>query len=240
MESQSINGKSETAGRNLWTPLWRAVVFALAATSIACLLTEFYGFCPMRQFTLLIFGPSLAVLGVITASDAWRGDRRLYRAVMVGVIAGFVATISYDIFRLPFVFAKQWHIDSVVPAMNLYKVFPGFGAMILGQPTNQPSYSLAAHLIGWVYHFSNGITFGIMYVAMIGNLARRNWSWAIVMAAGLELAMLFTPYTSVFGIPLTARFVVVTLTAHIIFGIAMGLTTLWLGKRGAPASLVAV
>ncbi len=230
MEKDAINPASATSQRNLWTPLWRAIVFALAATSIACLLTEFYGLCPMRQFTFYIFVPALVVLGIITAVDGARGGRQLFRAVMIGTVAGFAATVSYDIFRLPFVFARELKITSVVPFMNLFKVFPRFGAMILGQPIEQPVYSLAAQLTGWGYHFSNGITFGIMFVAMVGFVTKRNWGWAIAMAAGLELGMLFTPYPGVFGIPVTTRFVIVTLTAHAIFGLAMGLTAMKLSK----------
>ncbi|MDB6063998.1 MAG: hypothetical protein JWR26_206 [Pedosphaera sp.] len=185
----------------------------------------------MQQFTLMIFVPALAVLGIITGIDGIRGDRKMFQAVLIGTVAGLVATISYDVFRLPFVFAREWHLTSVVPPMNLFKVFPRFGAMILGQPLEQTYYSLPTQLVGWTYHFSNGITFGIMYVAMIGNIARRNWAWAVVMAAGLELGMLFTPYPNVFGIPLSTRFVLVTLMAHGIFGVAMGLTALRLSRR---------
>ncbi len=212
-----------------WTTPWRAVIFALAGTSIASLLVEFYNLCPMRQFTFYVFAPAVAALAVITAMDAARGGRRLWRAVLIGAVAGFAATVAYDVFRLPFVFSREWHLTGVVPAMNLFKVFPRFGAMILGQPMEQPHYSATAQLTGWAYHFSNGITFGVMYVAMAGNAAKRSWGWAVLMAAGLELGMLFTPYPGVFGIPLTTRFVVVTLTAHIIFGVVMGLTArrLW-------------
>jgi hypothetical protein len=209
---------------NRWTTPWRAAVFALAATSIASLLVEFYGLCPMRQFTFFVFVPALAALAVIAAADGLREGGQLWRAVMVGALAGFAATVAYDVFRLPFVFAREWHLTAVIPFMNLFKVFPRFGAMILGQPREQPEYSTTAQLTGWAYHFSNGITFGVMYVAMMGNAAKRGWGWAVLMAAGLELGMLFTPYPGVFGIPLTARFVAVTLTAHIIFGVVMGLT----------------
>jgi|SRR5579872_3190010 len=231
MDSTTKSLMAQPRQRNLWTPLGRVVVFGLAATSIACLLAEFYGLCPMRQFTLFIFVPALVMLGIISVADAWREGGQLFRAVVIGVAAGLVATVSYDVFRLPFVFARELSITRVVPFMNLFKVFPRFGAMILGQPLEQPSYNLSAQLVGWAYHFSNGITFGIMFVALVGNVAKRNWGWAVVMAAGLELGMLFTPYPNVFGIPLTARFVWVTLTAHVIFGVAMGLAALWLSLR---------
>jgi uncharacterized membrane protein len=209
------------------------VVFALAGTSIASLLVEFYNLMPMREFTFYVFAPAVAVLAAITAWDGARGDGRLCRAVLMGALAGFVATVSYDVFRLPFVYAREWHLTGLIAPMNLFKVFPRFGAMILGQPLEQPAYSAAAQWTGWIYHFSNGITFGVMYVAMVGNAAKRSWAWAILMAAGLELGMLFTPYPGVFGIPLSTRFVVLTLTAHIIFGIAMGLTARRLARRFA-------
>jgi hypothetical protein len=60
-------------------------------------------------------------------------------------------------------------------------------------------------------------------MAIIGSATRRSWLWAIALAVGLELAMLVTPYTAFFGIGLSTRFVVATLAAHLIFGIALGL-----------------
>lgn len=212
-----------TTPRSLWTPAGRLIVFSLVATSIWCLLAEFYGVCSMRTFTLWISLPAMTALAGLAAFDWARGDGRLWRGVMVGAVAGFVAAVAYDIFRLPFVFARDWGIAAVVPPMNLFKVFPRFGAMILGQPIEQPSYSLAAHLIGWAYHFSNGITFGVMYAAMIGEASRRHWAWAIVMAVGLEMGMLLSPYPQTFGIHLGATFVAVTLAAHLVFGVALGL-----------------
>ncbi len=203
----------------------------LSATSIWCLLAEFYGLCSMQFFTFAILLPATAALVGLAILDGMRGDGQVLRAVVIGGIAGLVAAISYDVFRLPFVFAREWGLAQVVPPMNLFKVFPRFGAMILGEPVEQQSFSLAAHLIGWIYHFSNGITFGVMYLAMIGSAQRRSWLWAVVLAAGLELGMLLTPYPQFFSIPLTATFVVVTLTAHVIFGIFLGIVSKWGASR---------
>ena len=227
----------QTSTRTLWTSTGRLVVFLLAASSIACLLLDFYRLCPMRFFTIYVFAPALALLFVCAGFDRVRGDGQLWRGVMIGVVAGFLAAVAYDVFRLPFVFAKEWNLDSVVPPMKLFKVFPRFGAMILGQPIEQPAYSAAAHLLGWTYHFSNGATFGVMYLALVGEGTRRHWGWAVLMAVGLELGMLFTPYTTVFDIHLTARFVVVTLVAHLIFGVALGFVVRWLAQmwRGREA-----
>jgi hypothetical protein len=214
-----------------WTGLGRSVAFLLAATSIACLLSDFYQLCPMRQFTRFVFVPSLAVLLALSVWDSVYGDGQFGRAVAMGLAGGLAAAVAYDVFRLPFVFSRQWGLAGLVPPMNLFKVFPRFGAMILGQPLEQSRYSWPAQIIGWLYHFSNGATFGVMYLALIGNGARRAWGWAVLWAAGLELGMLFTPYPRVFHIQMTPPFVCVTLAAHAIFGVILGLSVRWLARR---------
>ena len=210
-----------------WTPAGRALVFFLSAMSIWCLLAEFYGLCSMRTFTLYALIPATAALVVIALLDLAKGDRRLWRAVLIGAAGGMLAAISYDLFRLPFVVAAVDHTGPQWLRLPLYKVFPRFGAMILGHSyTNSQldsQFPLLDHVVGWIYHFSNGITFGVMYMAIIGDAIRRSWLWAVVLAAGIELAMLFTPYRFFFGIGLTTRFVIATLTAHLIFGVTLGL-----------------
>ena len=221
---------SDRAG-NVWTARSRLVVFVLAASSIACLLADFYKLCPMSFFTPFIFLPAFVALCVFAVFDRVRGAGHVWRAVWIGLLAGLLAAVAYDVFRLPFVFAKEWGIDSIVPPLKLFKVFPRFGAMVLGQPIEQAEYSSAAQIIGWIYHFSNGATFGVMYLALIGDGQRRHWGWAVLFALGLELAMLLSPYPQVFNITLTARFVIVTIAAHAIFGAGLGLTVRWWSRR---------
>ncbi len=221
-----------------WSLPARIVVFVLAATSIWCLLSEFYGWCSMQWFALVILIPANTMLAVLAIVDRARGAGMLWRGVVIGAVAGFIAACAYDLFRIPFVIAA---IDEVGPEwlrLPLFKVFPRFGAMILDQPfdaaTTDSQFSLAAHLLGWVYHFSNGITFGVMYMALVGDASRRSWLWAVLFATGLELAMLLTPYTSFFGIHMTTRFVIVTFVAHGVFGIGLGLAAQWLSDYWRP------
>lgn len=217
-----------------WTMPGRILVFFLAATSIWCLLAEMYGLCDMRTFTLLILLPATVALYGLAVFDRLRGNRLLWRAVVIGTLAGLAGAIVYDIFRLPFVFSKAWGLEAAVPQMPLFKVFPRFGALILGEPVEQPSYSFAAHLLGWVYHFSNGATFGVMFAALIGEASRRyggGWMWAVLMAVGIEICLLASPYAKFFNITLNARFITVTLIAHLIFGMGLGLYFAWHARR---------
>ena len=210
-----------------WTP-WRgrALVFLLSSTSIACLLAEFYGLCPMRLFTFAVLLPATAALATLALRDRFWGDGRLWRAVLIGSAGGFLAACAYDLFRLPWVLGAAGGLGPAWMRLPLFKVFPRFGAMILGLPftpaTTDSQFPLSAHLAGWAYHFSNGVTFGVMYMSLVGNASRRHWLWAVALATGLELGMLFTPYTGFFGIRLTALFVTVTLAAHWVFGTVLG------------------
>lgn len=184
----------------------------------------------MRAFALTLFLPASVVVVVLALFDSRQGDGQFARAVVIGVVAGLAAAVAYDLFRIPFVFARQWGISSVVPPLNLFKVFPAFGAMLLGQPVEQPKYSTTASCLGWAYHFSNGATIGLMYLALIGHPARHHWAWAVLLAVGLELGMLLTPYSSTFGIPLSSRFVSITFAAHAVFGVFLGILSRTLSR----------
>jgi hypothetical protein len=174
----------------------------------------------MRVFTFAIFLPALAALVLWAAFD-----KRILLPVLIGTGCGLLAAFAYDIFRLPFVFSNQWGLNGIVPHLKLFNAFPAFGAMILGEAYPRASYTLTEHLLGWGYHFSNAITFGIMYLALVGNPRLRHWLWAVLMAVALEIGMLATPYTRALAIPLTITFIWVTLGAHLIFGVVLGLTS---------------
>jgi hypothetical protein len=201
-----------------------------------------YGAADMRTFFYTILLPATALLYGIAFLDNARGDRRLWRAVVLGTFAGLVGAVAYDVFRLPFVFSDAWGLGRIgIPQMPLFKVFPRFGALILGQPVEQSVYSLAAQLIGWAYHFSNGATFGVMFAAMyVGareafdertrvdhKITAKTISCAMLMAVGIEICLLASPYARFFGIELTPRFVVVTMLAHLTFGLGLGAYFAW-------------
>jgi hypothetical protein len=64
--------------------------------------------------------------------------------------------------------------------------------------------------------------------------------WAMIMAVGIEMCLLSSPYATFFGIHMNTRFVVVTLTAHVIFGLGLGAYFAWhAGKWRLPGGLAA-
>lgn len=193
---------------------YRPVVFLLAATSFVCLLGQFYGFWSMQLFACAVFPPAIALLVWIAYSTRkTRGGAHTW--IVEGAIAGIVAAIAYDIFRVPF----------VLSGYPLFKVFPEFGKLLLG--ANGPEWLV--QLLGWAYHFSNGAALGIMFLAMLPQTTPRlvvgaGVLWAIVV----EMILLATPYRDFFKIHMDFQtFLILTLNAHLIFGGVLGVWCRW-------------
>ena len=136
----------------------RVVVFGLASLSFACLLGHFYGFWTMHFFGCWILPPATALLAWIAYANP-NGARTW---IVQGTLGGILAAIAYDLYRLPF----------VLTGTPLFKVFPDFGRMLLGNsgPPFEGSPTPAAYALGWLYHFSNGAALGIMFLALAWKL----------------------------------------------------------------------
>lgn len=193
----------------------RLLVWALASMSFACLLGQFYNWWTMRAFAgwvLLPCGVTLALLArpkYFPRSLARGFDAR--RAILHGALGGLVAAVAYDVFRLPF----------VMSGFPLFKVFPEFGRLLLGE--GAPAWAI--QIAGWSYHFSNGAALGIMFAAMLparmtrAQLLVAGAAWALLV----EAILLLTPYRGFFQILMpAATFLWLTASAHLIFGLSLG------------------
>jgi hypothetical protein len=231
MSDTSISSStSQGIASESWTIRTRVWAFALGATSVGSLILHFYGIMQLRLGAPCLALPAFALLAWVYFANRAGPKHFLSRQILIGVIAGFLACIAYDLFRVPFVLLKNAGSQSVW-ALSLFKVMPAFGRLILGLPVASAAPSLAANILGWTYHFSNGIGLGIMYVAAVGNPMKRHWLWAVAFAVGLEIAMLTMPYADLFSIRITPYFVILTLTAHLVFGVTLGLVSRELARR---------
>jgi hypothetical protein len=188
----------------------RLLVFGLAFLSFACLLGQFYNLWTMRVFGCWVLPPATLLLAFI----AWTKRRERtpgspYTWIVQGTIGGLIAAVTYDLYRLPF----------VLNGAPLFKVFPKFGQLLLG--ADGPMW--LAQILGWTYHFSNGAALGIMFLAMTTRPHPRLLFWgAVAWALFIEMSLLLTPYAGFFGLPLNGRFIFLTLTSHLIFGLTLG------------------
>lgn len=182
--------------------------FGLGSASIASLLLYFYGITSMGTATRWLLTPALLIL-VTFVLWARRRRPRLAERVLAGLWAGALATFAYDVVRVPISMA----------GVPVFKAISYFGTLIL----RQAHPTLASEIVGWGYHLSNGLGFAVMYAMLVRR--PRLWS-ALLWGVTLEVAMLMTPYAEVFGYRLSAKFLAITIGAHLVYG-----AVLWAGLR---------
>jgi hypothetical protein len=198
----------------------RALVWLAASMSFAALLVEFYDVMKMQTFAVTVL--PLAILFLIwvayQARNEPRGAHSPYTWIVEGAIAGVVAAVVYDLYRLPFVLAGK----------PLFAVFPQFGQLLLdAAPEDQ---GLAVQVTGWGYHFSNGAALGVMLLAMLPSYTKKTLLiggavWGLLV----EIILLATPYYAFFQLKLPQdQFLFLTLTAHLVFGLTLGW---WCARR---------
>jgi hypothetical protein len=80
-------------------------------------------------------------------------------------------------------------------------------------------------ITGWLYHFSNAAALGIMFLAMVSGWRRLTLiGGAMMWAAAVEIFLLLTPYYVYFKLKLPySEFLALTISAHLVFGVVLGL-----------------
>lgn len=191
----------------------RLLVFALGSLSILGLLLYFVGLLSFQKgAVLLIF---VEVAGVAAIYFRTKGPERLFvnDLLVSGLWAGGLATLAYDVVRIPVAHA----------GVPVFKAISYFGTVMVGAE----SPTVWSESLGWAYHVSNGVSFGLMYAALA---KRPRWYSAVVWGLTLEAVMLVTPYAEVFGYRRDAKFLAITVGAHVVYGLVLwAALRLWAG-----------
>jgi hypothetical protein len=144
----------------------------------------------------------LAAAGLATARrDSWH---RLHTALVVGTLGGLLGTFAYDLFRLPF----------QVFGYRLLAPIDSYGVLIAGAASSGPWTGL----LGWIFHFSNGIGFGVTYAVIA--LGRR-WQWGLPWGLAIETLAVASPVAGLYalrGVVLIA----IAYGGHLAYGTVLG------------------
>jgi len=132
-------------------------------------------------------------------------DLGIPESVAIGSVAGLLASFAYDIARFPFAMAGT----------RVFGTISVFGVWLLDAQASS-RYTEAA---GWLYHYWNGISFGIMYALFARG---RHWFWAIVWACLLETLAIVSPFGTIFHVAGDAKAMAIAYWGHVAYGYPLG------------------
>jgi hypothetical protein len=147
---------------------------------------------------------ALVAAGWLTRRSPSYAQVRL--ALVAGCTGGLIGTLGYDMFRVPFVAAGY----------RLLAPIDSYGVLAVGASHS----SGLTGLVGWGYHFANGIGFGVAY-AMVA--LGRHWAWAVLWAMVLETASVLTPFGVAYGLRGQYDVIGLAYAAHLFYGVPLGL-----------------
>ena len=188
------------------------VVAAIGPNILVVALTPGMPEMPLLAKWALI--PSLVLLVLVWVIAKSLGMTRLTNRIWVGIWVGAATTALLDVVRLTGF--SMGLLPGNMPRM--------FGVLILDQMAVGPS--TLSDFVGALYHFWVSACFGLTYSLLVG---RGRWWGGLIWGLIIELGMMTTPPmvvamdTGYFGLKHGYGVLTVSLTAHIVYGIALGL-----------------
>ena len=152
--------------------------------------------------------------------------------LVVGLGAGIVATLAYDV--------SKAILSQLDPSpFNPFETMKVFGRLLLGESASPDAIQVA----GWIFHLSNGWTFAIAYtllVARAGGVSRRRGILTgIAWGLFLEVFQL-TLYPGWLNVRFPDEFRQISFFGHVVFGAVLGILVPaglnWAGHRARSAT----
>jgi hypothetical protein len=145
----------------------------MAGTSGAAVLAHTFGPVPMSFTAPFVVLPSIGILLslMFLHRRLYVGLHRFTERLILGGAWGLIATLCYDAIRPLLKWIFSFHADP-------YRAMPIFGTLITGLPADDP----VSLTVGWLYHFWNGISFGMIFALLRprGGLVL-GFIWAMVL-----------------------------------------------------------
>ena len=189
--------------------LLRLVVAVAACGSVIPLLAWVSGLGAFHLWFVVVAVPSIATVTAfgMLARRRWPAT---FDAMVAGALGGLLGALGYDLFRLPFVYGL---------GRQLLAPIDSYGVLLLDADSSSP----LTGFVGWAYHFTNGIGFGVAYSLVARN---RRIGWALLWAMVLETATVVSGFAPTYGLVTDAGFNVVPIAiayaAHVPYGLAVG------------------
>ncbi|MFJ9776777.1 hypothetical protein ACIRVF_37025 [Kitasatospora sp. NPDC101157] len=163
----------------------------------------------LAPFALCFWAVTVPALALLAALGLWSARRprlgRLHRALVAGTLGGLIGTLGYDLFRVPFTLA----------GLRLFAPIDTYGVLALAAHSSSPRTGL----LGWAFHFSNGIGFGISYAVIASG---RRWQWGLAWGLMIETLVVASPVAGVYALR-GAGLITIAYAGHLAYGAPLGL-----------------
>lgn len=181
----------------------------------------------LAKFSLV---PSFIILGIVLFISKNLRWTRLTNRILTGIWTGAVATGTLDVIRLTGFYLGL--MPGNMPRM--------FGVLILDIMATGPT--IFSDILGYFYHYWVGACFGLILALVCG---KAKWWVGLIWALIIEIGMMTTPPmvvamdTGYFGLKFGLGLLIVSLIAHIVYGIFLGLLSeKYIMHRGSIISLI--
>lgn len=179
------------------------------------------GYAKMSTTVPYVLVPAIGLLALVVVVARATGQHRLAARILAGVAAGLLATVPLEIVR-----AISFHLGGMPGDMPRL-----LGVLITDRFMLGPSTT--SDVLGYLYHFWNGASFGTVFAVLLG---RKPLPWAVGYALLIGVGFLLSPSVKALGVGfMAARMPAMQVTvglAHVAFGTALGLAA----RRWIPAS----
>lgn len=163
-----------------------------------------------------VYVPALVILLLMIFGTSRRYPD-LCRRIVGGLGAGAIATLA---------------LDAVRQAGVIHGWLPGDTPVMFGKMATGSNDFGVFYPVGLFVHYVNGANFGLFYAFVWGrrasNWAAAGWAtvWALLVELGMMLGPPMGPMVGLFGVRYAwPHLFLLTLVAHMAFGIALGLLT---------------
>ncbi len=165
---------------------------------------------------LLAFTWAVALVSIlaVTSTGDRAGRRTLGQIILLGAVAGILATLVYD--------ATKFALSQLDPSpFNPFEATRIFGTLLIGESASP----LATQAAGWAFHLANGTTFGIAFACLYARSGRDSLRIGLVGGVGwglfLETFQLVL-YPGWLNVKYLDEFRQISFLSHIVFGIILG------------------
>jgi multisubunit Na+/H+ antiporter MnhF subunit len=186
-------------------------VLAMAAISPNLWPAASAGYGGMPFFAKWLLVPSIIIILIIFGVAWFRHHVRLFHRMLVGGVVGFIGTIGLEIIR-QIGFHLGW-MPGDMPRL--------LGVLITHRFMLGPS--TLSDILGYAYHFWNGICFGFIFSLIVG---RKPFYWGIIYALLIGTGFLLSPSVQSMGIGFMGTglpgMIETVYVAHLVYGSVMG------------------